>query len=46
MTHILVTGASGGIGAAICKALALRGVTVVRQDSYLGFDFGALIGWL
>jgi len=23
MTHILVTGASGGIGAAICKALAL-----------------------
>ena len=29
MTHILVTGASGGIGAAICKALALRGVTVV-----------------
>ena len=29
MTHILVTGASGGIGAAICKALALRGVTVM-----------------
>src|SRR5882757_1155880 len=29
MTHVLVTGASGGIGAAICKALALRGVTVV-----------------
>jgi 3-oxoacyl-[acyl-carrier protein] reductase len=29
VTHILVTGASGGIGAAICKALALRGVTVV-----------------
>jgi len=29
MTHALVTGASGGIGAAICKALALRGVTVV-----------------
>ena len=29
MTHILVTGASGGIGAAICKALAVRGVTVV-----------------
>jgi NAD(P)-dependent dehydrogenase (short-subunit alcohol dehydrogenase family) len=28
MTHILVTGASGGIGAAICKALAARGVTV------------------
>lgn len=29
MTHALVTGASGGIGAAIAKALALRGVTVV-----------------
>src|SRR5439155_758646 len=29
MTHILVTGASGGIGAAICKALAVRCVTVV-----------------
>lgn len=29
MTNILVTGASGGIGAAICKALAVRGVTVV-----------------
>jgi NAD(P)-dependent dehydrogenase (short-subunit alcohol dehydrogenase family) len=28
MTHALVTGASGGIGASICKALALRGVTV------------------
>jgi 3-oxoacyl-[acyl-carrier protein] reductase len=28
MTNVLVTGASGGIGAAICKALALRGVTV------------------
>ena len=28
MTHALVTGASGGIGAAICKALAARGVTV------------------
>lgn len=28
MTSILVTGASGGIGAAICKALASRGVTV------------------
>lgn len=28
MTHILVTGASGGIGAAICKALAARGTTV------------------
>jgi NAD(P)-dependent dehydrogenase (short-subunit alcohol dehydrogenase family) len=28
MTHVLVTGASGGIGAAICKALAARGVTV------------------
>jgi hypothetical protein len=28
MSKILVTGASGGIGAAICKALALRGVTV------------------
>ena len=25
MTNILVTGASGGIGAAICKALAVRG---------------------
>lgn len=29
MTLALVTGASGGIGAAIAKALALRGVTVV-----------------
>ena len=29
MTHILVTGASGGIGAAICRALARRGVTVL-----------------
>ena len=29
MTNILVTGASGGIGAAICKALAVRGITVV-----------------
>jgi 3-oxoacyl-[acyl-carrier protein] reductase len=29
VTNILVTGASGGIGTAICKALALRGVTVV-----------------
>ena len=29
MTHALVTGASGGIGTAICKALAVRGVTVV-----------------
>lgn len=29
MTHALVTGASGGIGAAIAKALALRGVSVV-----------------
>ena len=29
MSNILVTGASGGIGAAICKALALRGGTVV-----------------
>ncbi|HEY6483383.1 MAG TPA: SDR family oxidoreductase [Steroidobacteraceae bacterium] len=28
MTYVLVTGASGGIGAAICKALAPRGVTV------------------
>lgn len=28
MSHVLVTGASGGIGAAICKALALRAVTV------------------
>ena len=29
MTHILVTGASGDIGAAICRALARRGVTVL-----------------
>jgi 3-oxoacyl-[acyl-carrier protein] reductase len=29
VSNILVTGASGGIGAAICKALARRGVTVV-----------------
>lgn len=28
MTSVLVTGASGGIGAAICKALAARGVTI------------------
>jgi len=28
MTHALVTGASGGIGAAICQALAARGVTL------------------
>jgi len=28
-THILVTGASGGIGTAICKALALRNATMV-----------------
>src|SRR5215475_14384200 len=28
MANILVTGASGGIGAAICRALALRGVTL------------------
>ena len=29
MTRILVTGASGGIGAAICQALALRGATLI-----------------
>jgi 3-oxoacyl-[acyl-carrier protein] reductase len=29
MRKVLVTGASGGIGAAICNALAVRGVTVV-----------------
>lgn len=29
MTHALVTGASGGIGAAICKTLATRGATVL-----------------
>jgi 3-oxoacyl-[acyl-carrier protein] reductase len=29
MTHALVTGASGGIGAAIAKALAARGVSVL-----------------
>ncbi|HKD55326.1 MAG TPA: SDR family oxidoreductase [Steroidobacteraceae bacterium] len=34
MTHALVTGASGGIGAAICKALAARGATVaLHYDS-------------
>jgi NAD(P)-dependent dehydrogenase (short-subunit alcohol dehydrogenase family) len=31
MANVLVTGASGGIGAAICKTLALRGVTVAMQ---------------
>ena len=31
MSHVLVTGASGGIGAAVCKALAARGRTVVLQ---------------
>lgn len=31
MANILVTGASGGIGAAICHALARRGVTVLLQ---------------
>src|SRR5205085_9892991 len=29
MSRVLVTGASGGIGAAICTALARRGVTVL-----------------
>jgi len=29
MSHILVTGASGGIGAAICRSLARRGSSVV-----------------
>jgi len=29
MSHVLVTGASGGIGAAICRALAQRGSRVV-----------------
>jgi NAD(P)-dependent dehydrogenase (short-subunit alcohol dehydrogenase family) len=29
MTEVLVTGASGGIGSAICRLLAQRGVTVV-----------------
>jgi 3-oxoacyl-[acyl-carrier protein] reductase len=29
VTSILVTGASGGIGAAVCRALARRGVTVL-----------------
>jgi NAD(P)-dependent dehydrogenase (short-subunit alcohol dehydrogenase family) len=28
MTHVLVTGASGGIGAAICRSLAARGAAV------------------
>lgn len=28
MSHVLVTGASGGIGAAICQVLAARGATV------------------
>jgi 3-oxoacyl-[acyl-carrier protein] reductase len=28
VTRVLVTGASGGIGAAICKTLASRGVTI------------------
>src|SRR5215472_13508575 len=28
MANVLVTGASGGIGAAICQALAQRGVTL------------------
>jgi 3-oxoacyl-[acyl-carrier protein] reductase len=29
MSHVLVTGASGGIGAAICQVLAARGATVI-----------------
>src|ERR1700761_7211660 len=33
MTKILVTGASGGIGAAISRALAARGITVVLHYS-------------
>jgi NAD(P)-dependent dehydrogenase (short-subunit alcohol dehydrogenase family) len=33
MAKILVTGASGGIGAAICRALAARGITVVLHYS-------------
>jgi NAD(P)-dependent dehydrogenase (short-subunit alcohol dehydrogenase family) len=34
MTHALVTGASGGIGAAICQALAARGASVaLHYDS-------------
>jgi NAD(P)-dependent dehydrogenase (short-subunit alcohol dehydrogenase family) len=40
MANVLVTGASGGIGAAICKALAARGATVALhyQSDHAGVE--------
>jgi len=46
MTHALVTGASGGIGAAICKSLAARGVTVALHYGSDGTAAEAIRGEL